>query len=344
MIFSSKFDRRKVNPLIFIKFWRQACLPTLLYGVELFTLTSSLLKKLERCQMWYLKNIFFVPKFASNLFLLKLSGLNSVESEVALKKLLFLGRLLTNAKMAPIVQSLFKSRSESFFDDCISSIGSIPSIVEALCVYDLLDYFESWFSKSIFPTYVEWKTIVKTRIRKMEEIAWKSFCQDHTKMHIAQACLDNKSPYSYWAIANQYPDLVSRLHIQVRLMGNFGLNGGIPWLCGTDGAVCFICKEGIETVNHFVLDCNYFRENFELLWTHLTSRIINYNPSDGIQIAEYITNLDRHHRVLLLLGGLSLPFDTATITVITKFISSAVYKIYNLRIKRLRDMEAPWLT
>ena len=30
IIFSSNFDRRKVNPLIYIKLWRQACLPTLL--------------------------------------------------------------------------------------------------------------------------------------------------------------------------------------------------------------------------------------------------------------------------------------------------------------------------
>ena len=50
IIFSSNFDRRKVSPLIYIKFWRQACLPTLLYGAELFTLTPSLLTKLERCQ------------------------------------------------------------------------------------------------------------------------------------------------------------------------------------------------------------------------------------------------------------------------------------------------------
>ena len=27
MLFSSNFDRRKVNPLTYIKFWRQACLP-----------------------------------------------------------------------------------------------------------------------------------------------------------------------------------------------------------------------------------------------------------------------------------------------------------------------------
>ena len=47
MIFSSNFDCHRVNPFIYIKFWSQACLPSLLYGSELFTLTSSLLAKLE---------------------------------------------------------------------------------------------------------------------------------------------------------------------------------------------------------------------------------------------------------------------------------------------------------
>ena len=65
MIFCSNLERRKVNPLIYVKFWRQACLPTLLFGAELFTLTPTLLLRLERCQYWFLKNIFYVPKFAS---------------------------------------------------------------------------------------------------------------------------------------------------------------------------------------------------------------------------------------------------------------------------------------
>ena len=36
MILSSNVDRRKTNPLIYVKFWRQACLPSLLFGAELF--------------------------------------------------------------------------------------------------------------------------------------------------------------------------------------------------------------------------------------------------------------------------------------------------------------------
>ena len=56
LIFSSNFDRRIVNPLIYVKLWKQACLPSL-FGAELWTLTSTLLLKLERCQYWLLKQI-----------------------------------------------------------------------------------------------------------------------------------------------------------------------------------------------------------------------------------------------------------------------------------------------
>ena len=98
-LFPSNFDRRKVNPLIYIKFWRQACLPTLLYGTEPFTLTPTLLAKVERCQQSFLKNVFYVPKFAPCELLLKLSGLWSIDSEIGFRKLVFLGRLLTGDKI-----------------------------------------------------------------------------------------------------------------------------------------------------------------------------------------------------------------------------------------------------
>ena len=143
MIFSSSFDRRKTNPLIFVKFWRQACLPSLLFGSELFSLTPSLLLKLERCQLWFLKNIFYLPSFAHSTLVLKISGLNSIESEIDVKRLLFLGRLITQPKTSVAVRTLFQSRTESFFDVNITSIGVVSCICEALQKYDLFDHFKA---------------------------------------------------------------------------------------------------------------------------------------------------------------------------------------------------------
>ena len=68
------------------------------------------------------------------------------------------------------------------------------------------------------------------------------------------------------------------------------------------------------------------------------------NKDDGINICQFIDNLDHHHKVLLLLGGLYLPFDNVTNTLIKRFIAATIGKIHKLRRERLRELEAPWLT
>ena len=75
------------------------------------------------------------------------------------------------------------------------------------------------------------------------------------------AGLNNVTPYQFSCLADNYPDLVSRMHIQIRLMGNFGLNCGVLWHIGTNGSLCLTCKQGTEDVTHFLLDCPFFKEN-----------------------------------------------------------------------------------
>ena len=38
-------------------------------------------------------------------------------------------------------------------------------------------------------------------------------------MRVAQTCLENISPCQFWSISDRYPDLVSRLHVQIKLIG-----------------------------------------------------------------------------------------------------------------------------
>ena len=184
---------------------------------------------------------------------------------------------------------------------------------------------------------------MKTKILEKEADDWFRFCSDHPSMRVAQTCLENISPYQFWSIADRYPDLVSRLHVQIRLMGNFGLNGGVPWLTNTDGELCLFCKNSVEDVSHFLSDCSSFRDNFESLWSNLSQKLIACNPSDGTQISHFISSLDRQQKIILLLGGFPLPFDGITVTMINRFISSTVGKIHRLRKEMLRELEAPWL-
>ena len=158
----------------------------------------------EHCKSWFLKNIFYVLTFASGPLLQKLSGLNSIESEIVIKKLLFLGRPIKEPKMSPAVKSLFDSRTKSFFNSDIPSLGVLPSIAEVLHKYELFDYFENWHDSSTFPTYTRRKKIVWDiyKIFNFERHAWDSFCESHPDMRVAHSCLDNVPPFCFWSLAN----------------------------------------------------------------------------------------------------------------------------------------------
>ena len=187
------------------------------FVLSYFTLTSSQLLKLERCQSWFLRIIFYAPKFAPRVLLLKLSNLNSVEAEVDIKKTLILGRLITQANMAETVKSLFLVRVENYFDSRFSSLGAIPSICETLRKYDLFQHFENWFTNSIFPTYSSWKKLVEAKVCENDKRIWAQYCLDHPSFQLPKICLDNVNSHRFWSLAKDYPDLVSRLHTQTRL-------------------------------------------------------------------------------------------------------------------------------
>ena len=85
----------------------------------------------------------------------------------------------------------------------------------------------------------------------------------------------------FWFIADEHPDLVTRLHTHARLMGNFGLNASVPWLKDTKGALRFIDKEDIESTDHFLLDCPQFTKNFDSIWRNLDLKSMRSNPTGG---------------------------------------------------------------
>ena len=117
-------------------------------------------------------------------------------------------------------------------------------------------------------------------------------------------------------------------------MGNFSSNGGIAWLGETDGALCFTCREDNKTLYHFFLDCPTFKPNFDSLWCKLLSKASSFNATDGTQISQFITNLDRFHKMLSLLGCIRLPFENTTVTSTNRIIPSAVAKIYKIRTEK----------
>ena len=75
--------------MVYIKFWRQAYIPVLLFGAELWTVTKSGLEKLERYQRWFLKNLFNLPDFVDSLLMNVISWLPAIGLLDASEKAIF---------------------------------------------------------------------------------------------------------------------------------------------------------------------------------------------------------------------------------------------------------------
>ena len=140
---------------------------------------------------------------------------------------------------------------------------------------------------------------MKTKVREFEETTWKNFVLAHPSYKLTKTCLDLVSPHMLWSVSNHYPDSATHLYVQIRHMGDFDLS-----------------------------DCSYFRMNFDSLWSNLDVKALNSSPTDGSQISAFIKNLERHSKALLLPVCLPLPFDSMTLRVITRFVTSAIGKIY----------------
>ena len=204
-------------------------------------------------------------------------------------------------------------------------------------------YLEEWRRTAIFQTCSVWKFLVKEHIICFERNKWSDCCLNHPNNEISRLFLENTPPDTFWSISYKFPNLVKHLHQQVRLIANYNSNVGVPWLCGTNGALYFFCKDEAKDCSHFFLCCETFKANYSYPWQNLDSKILLSNPTDGTFICNFLSDLD-HNKRLFLMGGLPLPFEVETSIMIRRFVSSAVGRICKIRTDKLCELEAPWLT
>ena len=70
----------------------------------------------------------------------------------------------------------------------------------------------------------------------------------------------------------------------------------------------FTCREDNETLCHFFFDCLTFKPNFDSLLCNLLLKASNLNAGNETHVSQFITKLEQFHKMLLLLGCLSIPF------------------------------------
>ena len=140
--------------------------------------------------------------------------------------------------------------------------------------YDLYDLFLAWATEDQCVNYSEWKCALKNRINTYENCLWETYVESHLYLSLLHQTFSEISATGYWTVTYSYPDLVPKLNIQLRLMVNFGLQSGLPWLRKENIDKCLFCSLESEDLYHFALRCLYFRNDWTRFWMLLKNILI----------------------------------------------------------------------
>ena len=119
---------------------------------------SQYFEMLERTQYRALMKFQNLPYRTHNCIARGLLGQLSVLSQINIKKLLFLERMIALNSDCIVKQVFIKRLYASMCDD---SVGYIFDIDVLLCIYELKIYLIRYIQGSRFPSKREWKVMVK---------------------------------------------------------------------------------------------------------------------------------------------------------------------------------------
>ena len=87
---------------------------------------------------------------------------------------------------------------------------------------------------------------------------------------------------NYWKITSLYPDLVSKVNIQLRK---------------EKSDACLLCKTESEDLSHFVLRCPYFRNDWIRFWLLMKNFLLQLNDPEGELLLFFLKNLNETCRL-----------------------------------------------
>ena len=97
---------------------------------------------------------------------------------------------------------------------------------------------------------------------------------------------------SFWSITSEYPDMVRKQNLQLRLMGNLGLQSGVPWLRINSEGKCLLYSIEKEDMIHFALHGLYFFNDWTSFWYRLRQVVLASSNGDAPTFLSFMKNLD----------------------------------------------------
>ena len=239
-----------LHPLTSLKLYRAVCLPILLYGSELSTLTKTELQIFERLHRKILRTIQGLPTRCPSSALLAMVGMQSVEDLIKQRKLGFILSIV-NHPPDSLPRRVLEVRSGS---DCANSIvANFNVVLSELNLPDLSHLLMAQPSAPLWKRHTKNHLAIKGLLQHIED------CADY---HASACEFRPLKPARHWTTTVGDPALTRLNNFRIRLLvGCDGLekdaarfrsrNTGRP----AGDPTCKLCGADSEDAVHFIFSC-----------------------------------------------------------------------------------------
>jgi hypothetical protein len=244
------------NPILQSKLYWDVSMNSMLFGVEVWDISSKEIQTLEAAHRNMARTIQSLPRNVAHDGVLVPLGWYSIQGIIDQKRLMYLGRILdlgNNFITKYMLLSRLLKLIRSPVDVAQKLIVKSPTtlILESAQRLGLTNYIHLFIEQGGISDTHGWKRIVKQSVKQYEKDYSMVAVSLHPSLQYLVPTVGDFRMNAWWSLGNQYPHLRHKCKVIVRL-----LMGYVPGIDYKNNRVCFMCSDNEQdSVSHFVGMC-----------------------------------------------------------------------------------------
>jgi hypothetical protein len=241
-----------LHPLTSYRLYQTLCIPILLYGAEIWTLSKVELNMLERVHRKILRTIQGLPTRCHSSSLTSMLGSTSIESFISQRKLNSINSIICLDEQS-LPKKLLSKRSQDS-----KAKGLIPDL-EATLDHLNLPGITTLLDNPVIIKPASWKRSIKKQLGIRPYLEFREVCQDYS---VSECDMKIGRPLPHWSVTVGDVQRTRANNFRIRLLaGCDGLEkDAARFRSRSNGASpgdpsCKLCGDPTEGATHFIACC-----------------------------------------------------------------------------------------
>lgn len=306
--------------------YQSVCLSKLLYSTEMIEMSTTLLLQMEAFQAQVAKLLQGLPDRTCNLGAVHTMGWLSIQSQIELRKLVFLGQLICLPITSIYKRLLIRRYCYITYGGSNKREGPLSNILSIAGKYDLLQSIAKGIETGNFISLPKWKRLVRYLVTQRDEKEWAVKAPLYPTLERLIPSMPVLEMNAWWYFVQANPTYMINCKSIVKLLLDVhGLNTSKCRYDKSINPLCVYCDRcNHETINHWLFECDKWTEEREQCWQVVLDNSPNTNLRDYLVT---IPNCDKVTFLLCCMANSYIVEWNNLYCAIAKFI----HTMYNVR-------------